>query len=565
VALGDNWKVDTILSVNVNSNEFTGRFLILNRIPFRIVSHDAGTTVSFVVSSPLTLPNKKPEEGSLKLFRKPSGEEARPLSWSKRIAVIPTREQSVYQYILETGRLLSEPNSVLGLADISYEITPEGANTRCWLGVSAADNEPYVIDQLALPDTYSPRPGNEGAIVSASVSARYSGRPVFTPPPPLEDVLVAILDEARSDELLLNILPNVLMPFLEPHNRLRIERISGTDLISLLNIDETSIQLSDAKNPELVTDWTLNPAVEAELRAVYASNNKPVPTKFIWAIAKKNDINLDILWKQATPEPVLCTEPFIDRLSNRAERYIYRAKLVNAIGMPSNQSAYFPNVWRAPDKTMPAGVIVSSIDLLTEDADEISLSPIIKMDASVAANIKGVLVFAGSFPSTDTLTDDDLNRAALLKIPNRPDFMSEQLYRIRASNKLIEPSFVPISSSETETNNGVVTLAWKNIGLNFSYENNVVVWAASVSNDNMLSPLSGYKKKFTGLIPPEIPGLMMSSNSEGLELSFTPVSVDGFFYRLEKSTEGPNRRFELISSWFKPIGGTNTEEYHCLL
>ncbi|MFT3908285.1 MAG: hypothetical protein QM737_02580 [Ferruginibacter sp.] len=562
VASGDKWKVDAILSREINIDEFAGVYMTINKVPFRIVSHDAGLTVSFIVASPRTSPGKIPQAGSFQLHRKSSGEDARPLSWDQRIAVIPVRPHSIYQYVLEKGILLSEPAVAVGIPGINYDITPEGKNARCWLGVSAADNESYVSDQLTSASAYSPKAGNESAIVTAVVSAKYSGRPEFNPPPPLEDVPVAILDEARSDELLLNITPSELMPFLEPHNRLRVERISGTDILSLLHIETSSIQLSDAENPVIVTDWELNPADDAELRNAFHSRSKPIPAKFIWAISKRNDIHLDRLWKQVNPQPVLCTEPLTDLLPNRAERYIYRTKIVNAIGVPSERAAFFPNVWRAPDKTVPATVIISSIETITEEADTIVVSPVIKMNAAAAATAKGILVFATAFPSSENLTADQLTNAALLKIPNRPDFMSEQLYRVRAMNQLVEPLFVPIAESAKESSNDIITLVWKNTRFNFSYDNDIVMWAAAVSNDNILSPLSSFKKKFTGLTPPVAPGLILDTSGSGIDISFDAISIDGFFYRIERSNESAEKGFEPVSPWFKASAGTSTKHFN---
>lgn len=557
-ANGAKWNIEAALSAAVCANEFAWRYLTLNKLPFRIISHTAGDNVTFIVEEPASVPGQ-PREGVFELYRKSSGEDVRPTGWDQRIAVIPRKTYAVYQYVLETGVLLSEPSTLTGLTGIAYDITPEGKDIRCWLGVSAADNESYVSDQVTTAEAYSPRAGNESTVATAEVRVKYIGRPVFNPPPPLEDVPVTPLDEARSDELLLAVTPYELLPFLEPHSRLHIERISGTDLLSLLHVEESSIQIADAENPVIVTDWILNPADEAELRNVFTSTSKPIPARFIWALSKRNDIHLDVLWKQVNPEPVLCTDLLTDRLPNSTERYIYRARLVNAIGIPSERAAFFPNVWRASDKTKPGSVTVTNISI-AEEGDSVRVSPVIKMDAAFAGPVKGILVFAAAFPSAENITEAQLTKAALLKIPNRPDFLSEQLYRLRAGSQLIEPFFVSITETTRATNAGSVTLAWENNSVDAPYEHTVVVWAAAVSNDNVLSSLSVFKQKFTGLVPPVMPDLMIATNDTALELSFAATSIDGFMYRIEQSMQNEEEGFAPVTGWFK-ASDNNTREF----
>jgi hypothetical protein len=555
-----DWNISVNLSAPVAVNEFAGHYAILQKNYFRIVSHDAGSAVTFRISPPRTAPGAVPQAGIFKLFRKPAGEESRPASWDKRIAVVPLGDHAVYQYILETGTLVADPVAVLGLQDISYEITALGPNTRCWLGVSAADDQSYVDDQLISPTPFSPRHGNESAIVSAPVQAKFYGRPVFNPPPPLDDVDVLPLDEVNSDRLLFETNPVELMPFLHTDDQLRIERMTGTDLLSLLHVSDSAIQLSDAVNPVILNDWLLNPSDEAELRNVYQSGNKPVPAKFIWAISQKNELHLDGLWKLISPDPFKCSNIVRDYLPNRTDRYIYRGKLVNEIGIPSESAALFPFIWRTPDKTIPPRPLFSSM-LMTEAADKVSIQPKIRLDASLAASVKGILLFAGAFPSADDITEEDLNKASLLKIPNRPDLLISQLYRMRVKSLLIEPVFISIEVAGKETEGDKVFFSWNDISLEFPYERTVSVWAASVSNDNVLSPVGPFRKQLTGLTPPVFPVLIVASDSGGLTVSFNTTVIEGLLYRIEKSDAGSLDKFLPVTGWFVASAGNNSSRF----
>jgi hypothetical protein len=559
-AIDTDWNISVNLSAPVTANEFVGHYVILQQNYFRIVSHDAGSAITIRVSPPRTAASAIPQSGSFKLYRKPAGEESRPASWDQRIAVVPASDNAVYQYILETGTLVSDPATVLGLQGISYEITALGQNTRCWLGVSAADDQSYVDDQLATVTQFSPRHGNESAIVTAPVQAKFYGRPVFNPPPPLEDVDVLPLDEVNSDRLLFAANPIELMPFLQSDDRLRIERMTGTDLLSLLHVNETSIQLSDAENPVILTDWLLNPADETELRNVFQSGNKPVPAKFIWAISQKNELHLDNLWKLISPDPFKCSNPVKDYLPNTTERYIYRAKLVNEIDIPSESAALFPFIWRTPDKSIPSAPIFNSIQV-TEAANGVSIQPKIKLDASLTADVKGILLFPGAFPLSDNITDENLNNAALLKIPNRPDLLIEQLYRMRVNGRLIEPIFISIDEAEKETAGDSVFLSWNNITLEFPFEQTVAIWTASVTNDHVLSPPGTFRKQFTGLTPPVFPALSVGSGSGGLTVSFNATAVQGLLYRIEKSGADSPDAFMPVTGWFVAKAGSNSSRF----
>lgn len=559
-AIDQDWNIQVTLSTAVLANEFVNAYVTLQRIVFKIISHDAGTAITIRVAPPQTRPGSIPTAGSFKLFRKPRGEEARPASWTQRIAVVPLSDNFVYQYVLETGSLLSEPGEILGLQNISYEINAVDPNTRCWLGVSAADAEPYVDDQLNVIGDFSPRKGNEGAIVTAPVQAKFYGRPVFNPPAPLEDVEVIPLDEVGSDKLLFSMTPIELLSFLQPTDTLRIERITGTDLLSLLHVNEQSVQLSDAESPSIVNDWILNPADEAELRGAFENSSKPIPAKFIWAISKKNELHFDGLWKTVNAGSISCTNKLMDYLPNRTDRYIYRAKLTNEIGIPSESAALFPAVWRTPDKTIPPGVSITDLQL-TEALDEVTVKPVIKMDAGMAGSIKGILVFPGAFATSDNITEDQLNAASLLKIPNRPDFLSEQLYRVRVNRLLVEPIFISLDDADRETIGPSTILTWNSITLNFPFEQTVAIWAAAVSADNILSKLGPYRKIFTGLTPPPIPELIVETNTQGLQISFTTTVADSLLYRIERSEDGEEGEFKPVTGWFVAAAGNNISRF----
>ena len=82
---------------------------------------------------------------------------------------------------------------------------------RVWVGVSAADDQPYVDDALPASAPNGGRPGNESAIAAVDTTARYHGRPDLTVPPPLPDVPELVTDEPAGETVTVRVdLPTLL-------------------------------------------------------------------------------------------------------------------------------------------------------------------------------------------------------------------------------------------------------------------------------------------------------------------------------------------------------------------
>src|SRR5207245_698268 len=105
----------------------------------------------------------------------------RPSGWQSRVAVVPLATGDTYRYSI-------------------YDAVAVDVNSprqTVWVGVSAADAEPYVPDELQTGG----RPGNESSIASVAVTAVYRGRPTFSMPPPLGDIPEVVTEEPTGRQV----------------------------------------------------------------------------------------------------------------------------------------------------------------------------------------------------------------------------------------------------------------------------------------------------------------------------------------------------------------------------
>ncbi len=80
-------------------------------------------------------------------------------------------------------------------------VSAESRTDEAWVGVSAADGESYIPDELPADQPNGGRPGNESSIASVTATARYRGRPEFAIPPPLGDIPEIVADEPTGRSL----------------------------------------------------------------------------------------------------------------------------------------------------------------------------------------------------------------------------------------------------------------------------------------------------------------------------------------------------------------------------
>jgi len=118
----------------------------------------------------------------------------------------------------------------------------------------------------------------------------------------------------------------------------------------------------------------------------------------------------------------------------------------------------------------------------------------------------------------------------------------------------VEPIFVPVAEADLETTGPSSVYSWNQISFNFPFELTACIWAAAVSNDNVISKLGSYRKQFTGLTPPAVPDLSITVVLSGLLLTFSAGADGSLLYRIEKSVNGD---YTPVSGWFVGAPGAN--------
>ena len=188
--------------------------------PFYVLSHNPGSVIEArlranVPDSNGNLPQPTLGRIVLPLHLTPTA--TRPPAWSERIEIQSITSARQYKAIIRNRLTVTE--------DHSYD--------SVWVGVSAADDQSYVPDQL---EPVWKRSGNESAIVPVLCTARYYGRPVFDIPPTLDPVPVLITPEPQNRPISfsLDLSPYLVDFAIEPGTLIRAERVSAEAVFASL-------------------------------------------------------------------------------------------------------------------------------------------------------------------------------------------------------------------------------------------------------------------------------------------------------------------------------------------
>ena len=176
-----SYRLDLLLDTEVQADVAAGLRLDAGH-PFFIRSNTAGDAVQMVVETRLRFGGTAmvPNVGRIRLFLPLTPDRSRPPAWTVREVVLPITGATTYETVLGDRLHVSGDAPVDSL----------------WVGVSTADNQAYVEDQLVPADN---RPGNESAIVPVHAVARYHGRPTLEIPPPLAGVPVLLTPEPGAE------------------------------------------------------------------------------------------------------------------------------------------------------------------------------------------------------------------------------------------------------------------------------------------------------------------------------------------------------------------------------
>ncbi len=536
VPAGTAFEIASALSHSVPADAFAGQFVPSGGYVFRIAGHGAGSMPVFRLE-PSTLaltPTPVPGPGTFVLRAALNGDELQPAAWAERSHVEPIAAREAYEFLFP----------------FTLAIDAAHPHPRVWVGVSAADHQGYRPDAIPAGRPNGGRPGNESSIVPAVAEAGWRGRPTFDVPPPLPDVPTVTLPEVGGDEVTHDIdVPGLVGPLPGPPAiRFLLERLSVADVVGLLAVDEAddiAIVLPDPSASGGISSTgsvrhpyaPANPADHAALvAAIRTGEPARIENRFLMDIAIRfNDTTLANFWRTTRPDP-LPLGPMSDRVPNKAERYLYRLRWVDAAGRASPDVAFVPRVFRVPSLRTPAAPQIVS---LAPSENEIRLT----VRTGDRFDVAGILVFAHAEGTTARPDPEHLRKPQLLRTPNRPDLYAADGIRLRLGDgTLLVPTYEPLATASVA---GSVR-TWE-VARVVGHGQTVAAWVVTVTRDGVPSAVAGPMTTVTPLAPPPVPALTMSAAPGEDQASWTPAGA-GITYRLERSVDG-GATWQPVSPW----------------
>lgn len=437
--------------------------------PFYVRTHTAGGTITarleaHVPDASGNLPQPSLGHIILPLHMVPNM--TRPPAWSERVGMRPITLETQYETILRNRLDIS--------ADHPYD--------SIWVGVSTADDQSYVSDQLEPIET---RPGNESAIVPVICTARYHGRPVFSIPPNLEHVPVLVTPEPNIRPLIftLDLSPYTTDFGLSPSDLIRPERASADIIFSscAVSVDGRIMgSVIDRRNNAEVDSEIVVPNPNdqnAIISALTGARTDELEDRFVVFLAGSHPYR-DRLFEPATEAPIP-SGPFQETLQAQAGRYVYLVRKADAAGHISSGGAvakvivHVPSLapGAAPERSPPlAGDVPGTLRLRVQPEKEITHLLTFDYVRQVGSPIDG--------------------NAELLRVPNAHHLYPTHGIQLRlASGILLGPRVKALSDADVT----VDSEGYRQVRLVFNAGagERVQVWACTITKDGILSILAG--------------------------------------------------------------------------
>jgi hypothetical protein len=303
---------------------------------YRILSHTAGTTIQATVET--LIPNEDgsfpaPRVGPTVLPVPLAASHSKPDAWEQRLEVVPLADAEVYELVLLDLLLPSA----------------DAPRTATWLGVSAADVEPYVADSFPGGN----KPGNESPLVAVRCEARYHGRPELDVPPPIGDVPAVTTARATAAgiEHDLDLLPFLAGTGLAAGEPVAVEQLSDGDLLAALRLDGTDVVAvpppTAPRDADEIPIAIPNPSDRAEITAALADDPLGLADRYVVWLAASHPY-ADWLFSPLEPIPQTLGQSVHFSFDPGAARYVVRVRRVDAAWHRSAGSATCAMVVRVP-------------------------------------------------------------------------------------------------------------------------------------------------------------------------------------------------------------------------
>jgi hypothetical protein len=526
---GSAFRMAATLDLPVAADEMVGSYLDAGGYPFRVAANTAGTTIVVDLQQSALETSQIPKPSTFVFMRQVTGEALRASAMERRVAVQPIVGTGGQQYTFQNAITLD----------------PDHPRARVWVGVSSADSQAYVPDELSANSLNGGRPGNESRVVVAAASASYVGQPTFTVDPPLPDVPELVLNEPTTNDISFPLDLPMLMPGLPlpAGNRVRLERLSVDSLLACLraNDDDTiGVTLPTGDS----ADYTLDSAEDQSdfLAEIRSGTPARIENRFIMDLLTRYMAGFESLWT-ATKVGDGPIGPVVDKLPGKAERYLHRIRAVDAAGHVSAGSAVVPQVVRVPSLRSPAGPRLS-----LQDSSDDTLR--LTIDYQDGFDVRWLAVFTVSRAADEDFSDAESTGQQLLRQPNLRNRYPNDGIRVRlAGGEFVAPTSVvavmPGPTDGMDRSSEVI--------LTPGFGMRVAVWAVVMTRDGIPSALAGPKLAITAPPPLVPPALTLAATPQGDQAIWTATG-DGVQLRLERSLDAGGS-WSAVTPW---LPGTTT-------
>ena len=527
--VGGYYEMQANLQQSVMDNQYSGRYIRAGEYSFKIKSHSGGSNITIRLEKYAADPIRVPEQGDFVLSAVLDGENVRPAKWQTRSVVVPITSQDNYQHIFRD----------------EFTLTAVNPKKRIWVGVSSADDQYYIADELTASATNGNRSGNESSIAVGYAQARFYGRPTFNVPPPLENVPEIVTKEPVGTLVELELdLPSIYGSGLTipAGHKIILEQISSAVLLNMIGTtptDQIEVELPDGTNP---TYTLANPGDHNKyLSQIRDGITQAIEGKFIMNFLIRYKNKLDKLWSRTIATPVNYGIHSI-ALKSDPERHFFQIKLVDEAGHISETGAIFPRIIRTCSLRVP-----DAPSIVAESSNDNTVQ--VNVEFRDQFDLKWLILFAHESNISDPPDDATLKKAQVLRLPNRMDLYPDDGIRLRLMNgSILEPRFS--KQVDLITLDEDIRKSEENITLNL--DKSVALWAILMTRDGIASRAMGPIMVTTGPILPvaPVPTYLRNGNRDDLSWLAPAISCR---VRIERNIEG---NWNEVSPWL-PEGSIN--------
>jgi hypothetical protein len=417
------WTVAFTTDRVLAADECKGQWLASGGAAFQILGHTAGSSIQLTLAADAVAPATAPLTGSTAFGRPLAPGHQRPSGWQSRVGVVALGADDTYQQVIYDA--------------VAVDAT--APRQTVWVGVSAADTEPYVPDEVPQAAPNGGRPGNESSIVSVAVTAVFRGRPTFEMPPPLGDLPEVVTDEPTGRQVGVRLDAAALLGgALAAGSSVALDRCSASAILEVTRVDGAGTITMLRQDGTAQTVAFPNADDEAAVAGVLASDRpERLPSRYLVYLLGRFD-RPDELLKRARLD-LQRADALADTVDPSPARYFYRVRLAAENGAVSIGGAILPVVVRVPSIAPPAPPRRVAVGVDPDLALTVDVDP--------DPELRWVLLFHHVEPWS--VAPPDGSTAQLVRMPNRRDLYPNDGIRLRLeSGELLEPVVKPLSGPD---------------------------------------------------------------------------------------------------------------------